>query len=479
MLLRVEDSRPLEFDASDINGRAPVYVVTPRHKTDPEIRMISRIKKARLQFRSFDPEEQGRLSAIDAISNVAQSHGIVVPLLSANRDEAEVHNMRAAFIAGLAHGMEKEILILQSGEDPVPIDYRDLVSSFKFPSQIDEHIATFAEEMAARFQAGAPIIVPEPRNFLARLKLGASSAENELSELGNYFLETDEFQRAVRGEVLVASGRKGAGKTALFVQVRNKIRPDRKVVVLDLKPEGFQLLRFKEVVLGLLEEGTKEHTITAFWEYLLFLEICHKILENDKDLHLYDHRIYEQYQTLAQVYREDEYVTEGDFSERMLKLTQRIAQDFQAKPRTIDKKIRLNQAEMTELLYKHDMSRLTQHVIDYLKFKKSIWILFDNLDKGWPPHGIKPDDVVMLRCLIEALGKLRRILNRAEIECYATVFIRNDVFELLVENMPDRGKISRIMLDWADPDLLREVIRKRLLFNNIKGEVAPISWTDG
>ena len=56
----------------------------------------------------------------------------------------QVHNLRAAFIAGLADGMNKESLLLQQGDEPVPLDCRDLVKTFSHPEQIDEAIADFA-----------------------------------------------------------------------------------------------------------------------------------------------------------------------------------------------------------------------------------------------------------------------------------------------------------------------------------------------
>jgi hypothetical protein len=120
--LRRVDSKPIPLDAGKINLGAPIYVVLPRAKTDAEIRLISRIKKARQQFRTFDPEEHGRLAAIEAIENVAQSHGVVIPLLSKERGEADVHNLRAAFVAGLAMALDRAVLILQDGEEPVPLD---------------------------------------------------------------------------------------------------------------------------------------------------------------------------------------------------------------------------------------------------------------------------------------------------------------------------------------------------------------------
>ena len=57
--------------------------------------------------------------------------------------------------------------------------------------------------------------------------------------LGLYYLKTDQFERTVRGEANLVVGRKGSGKTALFIQVRNKIRADKRNIVVDLKPEGF------------------------------------------------------------------------------------------------------------------------------------------------------------------------------------------------------------------------------------------------
>lgn len=466
MLRKIVDIEPLSFDPNRINSGAPVYLVLPRKKTDLEIRLVSRIKKARLQFRSFDSEELGRLAAGEAIENVAQSHGVVLPLLSKERVDFEVHNYRAAFVAGLAMALDKTLLLLQEGEDPIPLDYRDLVKSFRTLDQIDNYIADFSTDVGARFQSTSLPLVSEPQTFLERLNLGASAAENEFQDLGFYYIETDEYRRAYSGELRVVTGRKGAGKTALFAQVRNKLRQDRGRVVLDLKPEGFQLLKFREQVLDYLEDGTKEHTITAFWEYLLLLEICHKILQKDKDFHMRNNRLYEPYRLLAKSYQEDEYVSEGDFSERMLKLTKRIADDFASAQTSRNELKHLKSGEITELIYKHDLSALRKQVIQYLEYKKGLWLLFDNLDKGWPAHGVTPEDVLTLRCLIDAMAKIERELRKRNIDCHGIVFIRNDVYELLVANTPDRGKVASVTLDWTDPELMRELLRRRFLYTD-------------
>lgn len=71
LLINKKDRRPLNFDVSDFNHASPVYVLLPRYRTDFEVHILSKIKKSRIQFRTFDPEEQGRLSALIAVNEVA------------------------------------------------------------------------------------------------------------------------------------------------------------------------------------------------------------------------------------------------------------------------------------------------------------------------------------------------------------------------------------------------------------------------
>jgi len=50
------------------------------------------------------------------------------------------------------------------------------------------------------------------------------------------------------------------------------------------------------------------------------------------------------------------------------------------------------------------------------------------------------------------------------------LFLRNDVYELLVKETSDRGKEAGVLLDWTDPDLLRELVRLRIVSNDINGD---------
>lgn len=460
ILASIGDESPLEV-SSNQNRHAPVYILETPLRSNTLSRIVSRVKKARLQYRSFAPAEESRLSAIDAVNHVSSSYGVLVPLLDQQKNDADVHNIRGAFIAGISHGMSIPTLILQDQSGPVPLDVRDFVKTFSQQKDIDGHIHDFSLDVYEKIQEGDDFLLP-PGKFLARLVIGDPMAENEFQTLGNYYLQTDEFNRALRGEVNLIVGRKGTGKTALFSQVRNKKRQNKKNIVVDLKPEGYQLIKLKEEVLDYLSAGAKAHLITAFWEYLLYLEVCYKVLEKDRKTYIRDPDLYGPYEELKELYLASPNVAEGDFSERLLFLSENLAQVYAEKFGT-NTETRLTAENVTELLHTKDIKTLQTKLSTYLDKKGEIWILFDNLDKGWSSQGLAKGDIVILRCLIDATRKIQKKMRKDGHEFFAIVFIRNDVFQLLMDESPDFGKETRASLDWSDHDLLRELLRRRLV----------------
>ncbi|MBX5183453.1 hypothetical protein HJB88_12500 [Rhizobium sp. NZLR5] len=447
-----------------LNTKAPVYLLRTPQSNQAMLNIVGRIKKSRLGFKGYIPDDEPRLSAPKAVDDIAASLGAVIPLLPSHFTDAEIHNIRAAFTSGLALGMEKPTVILQPRGGPAPLDVRDIVKTYDRADDIADIIGELALDVTARLQADDPLPLPKG-TFLADLYLGDAVAENEFQTLGSYYLRTDQYQRASRGEVNLVVGRKGAGKTALFSQVRNQKRSNSANVVVDLKPEGYQLIRLKEDVLDYLAEGAKTHLITALFEYVFYLEICYKLLEKDAERHLRDNSLYAPYLRLQSAYRTED-GTEGDFSERLVGIAQNLVDAFKAKYDETASQ-RLNAAQVTELGYKHNIRDVRDALSEYLKFKDSIWLLFDNLDKGWSSHGLTDSDILILRGLIDAARKVQHQMQREKHDFHSIVFVRNDVYQLLVEASADYGKESRATLDWTDSDLLREVVRRRLVANSL------------
>ena len=474
-LTAITDQASLEVQVS-LDRKAPVYLLETPRRGDAMTRVISRTKKARLQYRSFNPSEEVRMAAIDAIEHVTSSHGVIVPLLSEDIRDAAIHNIRAAFVAGLAHGMEKPTLILHDHGTVVPLDIRDSVKAYQRVEDIDDHIHNFALDVVQSMQA-SELIPAGTTHTLAQVTIGDPMAENEFQTLGNYYLQRDEFGRTCRGEVNMVVGRKGMGKTALFSQVRNFLRRDAAVVVVDLKPEGYQLAKLKEAVLDYLTDGAKEHLLTAFWEYLLLLEVAYKLLEKDRFRQRNDHLIGPLYLGLKESYNNSPYATRGDFSERLIELSSflsdKYADRFGSAPNQ-----RLTSNDVTEILHADDLKELKTRVSKYLEYKAGTWILFDNLDKGWSVPGPNSGDILMLRCLIDAGRKIQRDMQKKKHDFHCIVFVRNDVYQLLMNQNPDFGKEMRVSLDWRDSDMLREMLRLRLVQNDYDSESAfQAIWT--
>ena len=127
----------------------------------------------------------------------------------------------------------------------------------------------------------------------------------------------------------------------------------------------------------------------------------------------------------------------------------------------------LDDREITRILFSEDIHRLNDVIAMYLEEKEEVWLLIDNLDKGWPTRGASPEDILILRTLLEATRKIQRQLERKGVNFHCLVFLRNDIYEHLVQETPDKGKDTAITLDWSDDYLFQEVFRRRVVASGL------------
>ena len=137
------ESTHLTFSTA-LNRNSPVYLIEPPNRGDDVGVMASRIKKAGYgRYRSFTPEEDARLSAVDAIRQVAASSAVFIPFQTPTIQGATIHNIRCMFIAGLADGMGKPKLILVPSGYDAPLDVRDDAKIWYQLADIHDHVAQF------------------------------------------------------------------------------------------------------------------------------------------------------------------------------------------------------------------------------------------------------------------------------------------------------------------------------------------------
>jgi hypothetical protein len=450
-----------ELYAKPINFQQPLFVLQSFRKTDFLNSLVSAVKDARVHFRSFDPAEIPRLSAVSMIAEISASSGVMVPLLPTHIDDYERHNLRAAFVAGLSHGLQRQTLIIQQQGDgnPVPADFRDLVTTLSMDA-IPQAVEQFARNSLILTQTAPKASATRKKSRLQVLALGSSAAENEFRTLGDYFVETSEYLRALRGEVKVVAGRKGAGKTAIFFRVRDTVRNRSSSVVVDLKPESHQLSLFREKLLTQVGPGLFDHTLAAFWYFLVLAEILLTIKRSFDHKARYDGRALERSNAIREILEEFEISESGDFTMRLSRLEQTLVRELERLQKSGNS---ASPNAFTNLMFKGGIGKIKEAIVAETSSDATILFLFDNIDKGWPSNGVQEFDVRLVRLLVETLDKVGRDFAVFSREFLSVVFLRNDVYELMVAATPDRQKAGQVRIDWTDRAKLRQVIYQRLI----------------
>jgi hypothetical protein len=441
---------------------APLYVLRGPIETEGAVRLMSTLKKSALKFRAHDPDEQQRASLHYHWKQVQGSYGVFAHLLSENRPDHLAHNGLCALLCGIALAEQKSVLLLQEEGTSQPIDYRDLVQSYERPDRVPKLLERPISTVFERMQEDGAGFEPPPNDLLSRIDLGAPAAENEIVGLRDYYVHAAPFNKALQGHSRLVVGRKGAGKTALFYAIRSAASRGQETLVLDLKPQGHQFTRLREAVVAELTPGQQEHTIEAFWTFLLTAEIAHKILNNPRELKIAERepQRFERYEALKRAYFEHGLASGEDFSQRLLHQVDRLAQRFSE---IEDVTVRTN---LPELVYGGDIRSLADAVAEYVAAERSeLWLLMDNLDKGWPTRGASREDIIILGGLLDAARSLERQFERRGVIFRCLVFIRTDILERLDRFSSDRGKESMVTLDGNDIEVFREILRKGARLN--------------
>jgi hypothetical protein len=130
---------------------------------------------------------------------------------------------------------------------------------------------------------------------------------------------------------------------------------------------------------------------------------------------------------------------------------------------------------LTNVLFENDIPKLRDAIVDLASGFEKIVLLFDNLDKGWPPRQVESHDIRTVHHLIESLNKIERELRRSGIKFEYLLFLRSDVYDNLVADTADRGKFNLIRVDWTDPTQLEALIRERVI-SNVDQSKAAAAW---
>ena len=129
--------------------------------------------------------------------------------------------------------------------------------------------------------------------------------------------------------------------------------------------EGHQFTRLREKVLKDFTEGLQQHTLTAFWHYLLLVEIANKLLDQESTTAWRDDKALEEHRRFQGEYEQHSFGT-GDFSERLMALVDRIVDGLSGAD--VGKILTQN---ITDTIYRGNINELSDLVTRHLVRRKA------------------------------------------------------------------------------------------------------------
>ncbi len=295
----------------------PLFILDTMKKTDFRNSIFHTVENSHVHYRKFDPTEVPRLTAAQAIIEISSSAGVILPIIGTEIADNLYHNLRAAFLLGLCHGYNVNVMAIQYENAPIPLDYRDFITNSTYRHETEKHVEKFCADTLVLNQD----IVARDRvrtgGLLSKINLGQSFAENETQHLSQYFVRTAEFARAIRAEAAMIIGRKGSGKSAVYFQLVEQFARNRKTCILGLRPASHNLSELRETLLGIVNVGICDHTIAAFWQYIMYVEVLLRIREMVLPRAQNDFSLQDRIRKIEIDFSFTESVVAGDFTSRL------------------------------------------------------------------------------------------------------------------------------------------------------------------
>ncbi len=445
---------------------ATLLYVMPPISTDAVIAVQEEISESIFRRNPIldDPREFANPTLEWYADKVCDADGVLVHLLSDDHRDTTAHNTRASWVAGLAYGMNRPLLMLAHAQFVCPTDYQTLL-----------HVHDTAEQASLLFRSWhqpfdirprrprRPALssprVPQPLQ-LRDLSLGEPVAENEVTRLDEYFVETSAFFEARSADVSIFVGRRGTGKTASFVALADDLRRDRRNHVCTVKPVGYEVDGLIHLLSERWKAAERGFLVESLWKFLIYSELAKSLIESIEARPIHGQTTEEE-QALVDYVTQQSDVLLSPFSQRL----NRAVGQLRGAGGLSD--IEDQRARISENLHIEHLGRLRRLLGSALHSRHRVAILVDNLDHQWQAgsntQALSTLLLGLLRATQEIVGDFQRNLERRRrVNVAMTIFIRSDIFSQLEPLATEQDKWPVRRMTWNDPDLLIRVIEERL-----------------
>lgn len=254
-----------------------------------------------------------------------------------------------------------------------------------------------------------------------------------------YFLQTNDYNLISSGEKSIVIGRKGTGKTAICEHIHNLKDNKRFSSLHSLKSFPFnELYTLKD------ENYSFTNQYITIWKYVILSAICRMMVDN----RAID---YMERKNLSKIF---DFSLEDAFAKRFKKITDRsfefkiVGTGITAGSAVENENNTARFSRRVEFLEEY----IARHIDD-----SDYFILFDSLDEDYNNILTIADHnkqyFELIKGLIKASQEIKIKFKRLNKNVFSTVFLRDDIYDLVKDNDKAKWIDSAVDLRWNKKDL--------------------------
>ncbi len=460
---QVLSSRDQVTGSRDIRG---LLYLPAAANTEASVRLTRAVEHSKLPYIVDDPAEISANTLTWYARHTHNSYGLIAHFLSPEHEGFHSHNNKLSFAAGLAYGFNRKVLLLAHGPySSAPFDYRDMLRVHKTAEECEAVAKNWLGDQQEPFLEELTV-TRRKRTFgstkgLHRVSLGEFISENEPEDLAEYFVETAAFSEALVARHAVVVGRKGSGKTAMFLMLRETLSQDKRVHLCAIKPVSYELQGLVRLLEHVAEFSERSYLFESLWKFLIYSELVasvHAILTSRPS--------FVGFQEGEQVFMD---FVEKHASIFLTPFSIRLDNAVRNLLHVPHGETPANQrVRVSELLHEQLLADARSQLGKILSSSERVVVLIDNLDKAWergPTLDLLGEALFRLLSVSQSITRDfdRQDHWRERVNLSLILFLRSDIFNYVYRSAREPDKIVPKRLQWRDPAVLLRVIEERFL----------------
>jgi len=386
---------------------------------------------------------------------IKKSYAVIIDIGESSPNVNFKHYSKCALIAGISVSSGRRVLLICSNKTDKPSDIISIIKTYEKGKEAAKQVYNFLINHSNEFSIISSYIQSLNHNknsIFDKIDLGEHVAENDISYINDCFVKSPEYNKMLNSGYKLILGRKGTGKSASFLHLRNE-KFSKDTIKISQYFDKYNLNDLYDLVSEYDNENDRNKIAQSYWHFILFSIIARNIndyIDNCTDFEIGNKDISD----FKNYIKENPLVLEKNIiTDSLVEIINDIRLHGIRDIKTIKTKF-----------YTEQIIELKKKVISYLNNSgKKLIFNIDGLDSN---ISISIDNNLTSLILFNLHKACSDIFSRKIDNFSINLFIRKDLYDTFNYKITEKDKISKIYLIWNTEQLL-QMINLRLQKNKI------------